>query len=87
MTTTTKTKLTRSQIITQLKKGECIVTYKKKATGKSDTMRCTLDEDIIPEIVTGKLGGENKEVIIVWNTIKYGWRSFRVDSFKSIKPV
>ena len=81
-----KAPLTRSEIIKLLKKGEHIITYKKLSTGKLDKLYLTLEEDRLPEF-EGKLGGDNKETVTAFETIKQGWRSFRVDAFKSAEPV
>lgn len=86
---TTTEKPTRADYVKQLKKGEHIITYRKKSTGKTETMTATLDKNLIPpsKLPEGKLGGENKEVIAVWNTAKKAWRSPRYESIKNIKPL
>jgi len=50
-------------------------------------MWMTLEKDRLPSDFDGKYGGANKEVIVALDTIKNGWRSFRVDAFKSAEPL
>lgn len=58
-----------------------------KADGTEREMRCTLREDLIQstEKKTERTKKENADVMSVWDLEKSGWRSFRLDSVKSIK--
>lgn len=78
------------------KKQECLVEILqknvvevifKKVNGEERIMKCTLNENILPEIknVTDKKTNEN--VLPVWDIDKEGWRSFRIDSVISMKPL
>lgn len=60
-----------------------------KADGTLRKMRCTLQESYLPEAVTAKTVDKEarKEVetaLAVWDLDNVGWRSFRIDSIKSI---
>jgi hypothetical protein len=78
----------RDELIGKLKNNICVVVFTKK-DGTERSMRCTLQEGVIPEatkedpLSQKKIRSLNEEVIPVWDTEKNGWRSFRVDSVKS----
>jgi hypothetical protein len=78
----------RDELIGKLKNNVCVVVFEKK-DGTERSMRCTLQEGIIPEatkedpLSQKKIRSLNEEVIPVWDTEKNGWRSFRIDSVKS----
>jgi len=74
---------TRSQMIRKLEKNEVQVKF-RKSDKTTRTMRCTLRSDTVP-YYDGKAGGENKEVINVYDLEKFQWRSFRVDAVKDFK--
>lgn len=58
-----------------------------KSDGTEREMRCTLREDLIQstEKKTERTKKENADVMSVWDLEKSGWRSFRLDSVKSIQ--
>jgi len=78
----------RDYMVTELKKRECRVIF-KKVNGEERDMLCTLQEDIIPDadikdpFSLKKIRDINEEVIPVWDTEVESWRSFRVDSVLS----
>ena len=62
-----------------------------KADGTLRTMKCTLRPDYLPPKpakplidLTKTPKPENLEVIAVWDIDNKGWRSFRIDSVKTL---
>jgi hypothetical protein len=60
-----------------------------KADGTERTMRCTLLAEYLPapegpQLLTESTRKENDGVLSVWDIENGGWRSFRLDSIKSI---
>lgn len=60
-----------------------------KADGTERTMRCTLLAEYLPapegpQLLTESTRKENDSVLSVWDIDNGGWRSFRIDSIKSI---
>ena len=82
----------RDDLIGKLKNNICVVVFEKK-DGTERSMKCTLQESIIPEatkedpLSQKKIRSLNEEVIPVWDTEKNGWRSFRIDSVKSFSVI
>ena len=82
----------RDKLIGKLKNNVCIVVFEKK-DGTERSMKCTLQEGVIPEatkedpLSQKKIRSLNEEVIPVWDTEKKGWRSFRIDSVKSFSVI
>lgn len=78
----------RNELIGKLKNNVCVVVFEKK-DGTERSMKCTLQEGIIPEatkedpLSQKKIRSLNEKVIPVWDTEKNSWRSFRIDSVKS----
>lgn len=71
-----------------LKENVCIVTFTKK-DGTDRTMKCTLKSDLLPAIVEQsetekKERAENTSVLAVFDLEADGWRSFRLDSVKTL---
>lgn len=83
MTDQTNELPTRGELLRMLKKGEVTVKF-RKADKTVRTMRCTLEDDAIPS-VDGKVGGDDREVITAYDLDKRAWRSFRMDSLRSVK--
>jgi len=79
----------RDNIIELLLNNVATVTF-TKVTGEERTMRCTLLGNYIPNATTnnGQLivekRKENVNTVSAWDIEKNGWRSFRVDSVKSV---
>lgn len=63
-----------------------------KADGTVRRMRCTTDEELIPQKEDTKGQTQTKtrrrseDVMVVWDLEKEGWRSFRFDSVLSCRP-
>jgi hypothetical protein len=60
------------------------VTFTKK-DGSERIMKCTLKEDVLPEVQNKEAKEKSQEAIAVWDVESEGWRSFRWDSIKSVK--
>lgn len=56
----------------------------EKADGSLRQMRCTLLADYLPEYISESSKKENEDVLAVWDIDNNGWRSFRLDSIRSI---
>ena len=72
----------------QLQGGIATVVF-EKADGTLREMRCTLLAEYLPAPATPQLlqenaKPENPNVLAVWDLENGGWRSFRMDSIKSI---
>jgi hypothetical protein len=72
----------------QLQGGIATVTFEKK-DGSMRTMRCTLLAEYLPaptgpQLLTESTRQESDQVLSVWDIENGGWRSFRLDSIKSI---
>lgn len=60
------------------------VTFTKK-DGSERIMKCTLKEDVLPEVQNKEAKEKSQEALAVWDVESEGWRSFRWDSIKSVK--
>jgi hypothetical protein len=60
------------------------VTFTKK-DGSERILKCTLKEDVLPEVQNKEAKEKSQEAIAVWDVESEGWRSFRWDSIKSVK--
>lgn len=59
----------------------------EKADGTLREMRCTLQSDFLPPQLLQEntvTRAENPNILSVWDIDNGGWRSFRIDSIKSI---
>ena len=61
----------------------------EKADGTLREMRCTLLAEYLPaptgpQLLQENTRAENPNVLAVWDIENGGWRSFRIDSIKSI---
>lgn len=79
---------TRDGLIDLLRHNVVSVTF-TKVNGEERVMRCTLQANYIPNALTknGELIVEkktNSNNVSVWDTETQGWRSFRVNSVKSV---
>ena len=63
--------------------GPVKVTFRKQ-NGDERVMKCTLNEDIVPPFEVKGTKKKNNEVVSVWDIEKSAWRSFRIDSVKSL---
>lgn len=76
----------REEIRQKLLTGPCEVTF-TKVNGEERTMVCTLKPDLLPPVeeeVTSKKTKKSNQAISVFLPEEQTWRSFRVDSLKSI---
>lgn len=76
----------RDSILQKLHEGETTVTF-TKVDGSERVMRCTLNEAMLPPAEPTESTAERKvnpNVVAVWDLDKEGWRSFKVDSVKSL---
>ena len=80
----------RQELVSLLKNAVVTVTF-EKVDGSMREMICTLMESELPPVVEGdsstKRRPESETNIPVWDTVAEGWRSFRVDSVKSINGI
>ena len=76
--------MNRNELVHNLLAGSVEVTF-TQGEGDIRNMLCTLQEGVIPK-TTGKKK-ENKDVLAVWDLGKNAWRSFRLDSIKSVELV
>lgn len=60
------------------------VTFTKK-DGSERILKCTLKEDVLPEVQNKEAKEKSQEALAVWDVESEGWRSFRWDSIKSVK--
>lgn len=72
----------------QLQGNVATVTF-EKVDGTIRTMRCTLLAEYLPapaspQLLTESTRQENDQVLSVWDIDNGGWRSFRLESIKSI---
>ena len=74
----------------QLKNGVVTVVFEKK-DGTERTMRATLSDNYVPQVLSVYDGQEakpakqlNDNVQAVWDIDSEGWRSFRLDSVKKL---
>jgi len=78
---------TKENLIDMLRNNVITVTF-TKVNGQERTMKCTLMAEYVPNAPTNNgqvlLEESESKAISVWNTELNGWRSFRVDSVKSI---
>ena len=81
---------TRDGLVDMLRRNVVTVTF-TKVNGDERVMRCTLLSDLIPnapkqngELVVEAKNTSNSTSVPVWDMDAAGWRSFRVDSVKSI---
>lgn len=77
--------MTREEIVEILKENTVTVSF-TKVDGTVRDMRCTLQEQFLPEKTSEGSGRKpNDSVVAVWDLDKESWRSFRVDSVQSIQ--
>lgn len=78
-------KMMMNDLRDSLQKGIVTVTFTKK-DGSERVMKCTLSENFITQkdLPKGNTRASNAETIAVYDVDVLGWRSFRIDSVKSI---
>lgn len=78
--------MNRAELKNTLQNDIATVTF-EKADGTLREMRCTLQSSFLPTQVLKedkKEKTENENILAVWDIDNGGWRSFRMDSIKSI---
>ena len=60
------------------------VTFTKK-DGSERILKCTLKENVLPEVRNKETKEKSKEALAVWDVESECWSSFRWDSIKSVK--
>lgn len=80
----------RFKLKEDLKNGVVTVVF-EKVDGSERTMRCTLSDLYVPQVLSEYDGQEarparqlNDNVQPVWDIDAQGWRSFRLDSVKGV---
>lgn len=81
------------QLKEELHNGVVTVVF-EKTDGTERTMRCTLANEYLPQVLTEydedgnpivkSQRKQNDNVVNVWDVDKSAWRSFRLDSVKSL---
>lgn len=76
----------RHWLKSHMRMGPMKVTFTKK-DGTERVMSCTLQEGVaVPhEKTTERVKEESLETLAVWDLDKSAWRSFRLDSIKSVR--
>lgn len=83
--------MSRDQLKRRLKNVVATITFDKK-DGTLRQMRCTLKENYLPSLTIASeetegvlsIRKENFDILPVWDIDNGGWRSFRMDSIKSV---
>jgi hypothetical protein len=81
----------REELKSYLKEGVLEVLFRKVKTGEERLMKCTLNSEVIDELMetvnisSGPGRAENDNVIRVFDVEKKDWRSFRIDGIISVK--
>lgn len=77
----------KDEVKSLLSSGELYISF-EKLNGDLREMRCTLNEDLIPEasqVKSGKTRAVNDEVQAVYDLSEQHWKSFRWDSLQTYK--
>ena len=75
----------RETLIKNLQKNVMQITF-NKVCGEERVMHCTLHESKLPE-TNNNNKKINEEVLPVWDVDIGAWRSFRLDSVKTVKKL
>lgn len=74
---------TKEAILANLRTGIAVVTFKKE-NGEKRELECTLMEQFLPKKKKAKKDEvkkiPNPELVVAWDVVNEGWRSFRLDS-------
>lgn len=75
----------RDEVRDSLRASIATVIFEKK-DGTERKMRCTLQESFLPtqSAESKQTKKDNENALAVWDLDNGGWRSFRIDSIKSI---
>ena len=69
-----------NELITALKKGIVVISFKKIDSGEIRIMPSTLNEELIPDGVKIMNISAESETIMVWSLDKNAWRDIRVNT-------
>ena len=69
-----------NELITALKRGIVIISFKKIDSGEIRVMPSTLNEELMPEGVKIMSISSESETIMVWSLDKNAWRDIRVST-------
>ena len=69
-----------SELITALKRGIVVISFKKIDSGEIRVMPSTLNEELIPDGVKIMNISAESETIMVWSLDKNAWRDIRVNT-------
>lgn len=81
---TTTTEWTKAKLVKYLLNGEAKITF-TKSDGSNRIIFATLKESEIPA-AEGKLGGDDKDHVIVWGINEKGWRTIIMSKIQKIEP-
>ena len=78
---------TRDEIIAMLQAGDVNIDY-TKLNGESRVLNCTLQESVLPAVVSDKDPNAERKVnlanIVVWDNAAGAWRTVIIDRINSI---
>jgi len=80
----------RDTLLEELRKN-VVAVYFTKVDGSKREMRCTLMPSLLPPNYVNEQAEEqdfhnkNPNVLAVWDVMKGGWRSFRIDSIEYVQ--
>ena len=69
-----------NELITALKRGIVVISFKKIDSGEIRIMPSTLNEELIPDGVKIMNISAESETIMVWSLDKNAWRDIRVNT-------
>ena len=69
-----------NELITALKRGIVVISFKKIDSGEIRVMPPTLNEDLMPDGVKIMNISAESETIMVWSLDKNAWRDIRVNT-------
>ena len=83
---------TREEAIQRLSANVCEVVFRKKTTGDTREMRCTLDPQHMPIGSFKSLGNLDRyelqsDIVPVWDMVKNAWRSFDINTIINFDEV
>ena len=69
-----------NELITALKRGIVVISFKKIDSGEIWVMPSTLNEELMPDVVKIINISSESETIMVWSLDKNAWRDIRVNT-------
>ena len=79
---------TKNELSEMLRSSKLEVSFVKK-DGTGRVMNCSLQEKYLPPMMEDSetTTKDNPDVLAVWDIDNSGWRSFRINSIKSVKVI